>query len=968
MKLAIVYNLTVNETLGCYLPAAYLCDTDRSDGSLRYIKAKALPDTIASYSVAWEATPHVSLFTLIDELSEAKLCSYTTKSGRRQKSLAQICEDRDLKGHLLKYVDRKMTALLAGLREHKYPLCLGAKKKEILEQYRVHYRQKLIQPLLHFAKTESGITYSLSLNTGDRIVRCSRHDLHLCVRRPAQIILDQELCHVATIDTNKIKPFLSQDEINIPKSKVGVYFEKFILPMVQKVDISTSGFEVQKDSTLTKVSIKMVHDFINSQYTIDLIFHYGDTQFSYGAATRSRTKLTVSPSGSIDIQQVQRCQTEEHYASLLKAKGLHSTPSKTWTTTSQTKYAVVDWLISHRSYLHKEGIYTNHVAVADYEVVLEPASEAITASQQNDWFDLKGIIQVGGYEIPFGDFVQNIANEDPLYKLPDGKVWIIPAAWMSKYSTLPKYAQFKNGEVTVNKANKALLGEITAETFPMPASQELSPFTYVASPQLKATLRPYQRAGVEWLLQHQASALGACLADDMGLGKTLQTLAVLNYTKEQIKSNVPKHQPQQQLDLFSTANDVVKSPLRSLVILPASLVFNWRREIQKFTPHLLVSQYVGASRSEKAAFLHQYDIVLTTYQTALRDIELLQGIEWRYVILDESQVIKNKNSKVFQAITSLSAEHRISLSGTPVENSLSDLWSQMQFINPDMLGSYEHFQRSFQKPIEKYQDEAAMDILRQMVQPYILRRRKEEVATDLPPLHRQTEYIPMVDAQQNIYDEEKSAARNHLLHIDGNDSNYQAHVFASLLRLRQIANHPILADSSYTGKSGKLQRVQEQLQKVYAAGNKVLVFSAFKSHLQLIAQCLEKQGHKYCLLTGDTAQQQREKQVQLFETSADHNAFLISLKAGGVGLNLTQASYVFILDPWWNPAAEEQAIARAHRIGQEQPVTVMKFISTGSLEEKIIKLQAQKSVLAAEVIESEEVFHMTKEVLMDLLN
>jgi len=969
MKLVIVYNLTKNPTLNYYLPTAYLCSTDKTSHTLKYIVARAVPETIKSYAVAWQDTPHAPLSDLISSVSEESIVDYMTRRGGKRKSLSKLCEDKQTKALILKYVDKKMAAILSEIRLHNFPLCLDGKKKDILEQHRIQHASARLQPLLSFHKTNNGITYSLTLREQEQqhIIRCSKHQVHICVTNPSMIIVDQILYDVDTVDSNKLKPFLSKDTIIIPQEKVGVYFEKFIMPMVQVVDIETKGFEVAKDSDLQEVSLHLSKDFINDVFVLDLRFRYTGTTFSYADPSQTKTKLAMDAQGNINISQVVRSSAEQQYADMIGELGLLSLPSKRWCTLEKSKYSIVEWLIAHQTQLIDRGIALSGIEIGGRPLVLQEATLAVTTSQENDWFDVKGTVYVGGYEIPFADFIQNIAKEDPIYKLPDGSLWIIPDTWMSKYSKLPRYAEHSNGRLKVNVANHALLAEIADVDEQEATPIEAVTVKYEDDPALRATLRPYQRQGVEWLLSHQANDLGACLADDMGLGKTLQTLAVLNYTKDQIKTTQAKYSTDKQLDLFASASAVVKSPLRALIVLPASLVFNWRSEIRKFTPHLLVSEYVGSGRSAKAQFLSQYDIVLTTYQSALRDIDVLGSIEWRYIILDESQVIKNKNSKVFQAITSLSTEHKISLSGTPIENSLADLWSQMQFINPGMLGSYEAFKSKFKIPIEKNKDQVLMQLLRDMVQPYILRRRKEEVAADLPPLHRQLDYIPMDTDQQKRYDKVKSAARNHLLQLDESEGTYQAHVFASLLQLRQIANHPVLVEPDYEGLSGKLQRVKAQLAEIYQAGNKVLVFSAFKSHLDLVGKHLTKHGKTYCMLTGDTPLDQRAEQVRLFESSSDHNAFLISLKAGGVGLNLTRANYVFILDPWWNPAAEEQAIARAHRIGQKQPVTVIKFISKDTLEEKIVKLQAKKAVLAAEIIESDAVFELTKDTLMSLL-
>jgi non-specific serine/threonine protein kinase len=407
--------------------------------------------------------------------------------------------------------------------------------------------------------------------------------------------------------------------------------------------------------------------------------------------------------------------------------------------------------------------------------------------------------------------------------------------------------------------------------------------------------------------------------------------------------------------------------LMALIIVPASLIFNWEEEIIKFCPKFSFYSLAGSTRHTQKNLLDQFDVVLTTYQTALRDISDLGKFSWQYIILDESHMIKNRESKIFKAVNQLNTVHKISLSGTPIENSLADLWSQMQFINPDILGTFSFFKKHFVLPIQQQQDEGALQQLRLMVEPFILRRRKQDVAKDLPEISSQIEYVPMTPAQEKMFEEEKSAARNYLLAISEETPDFTFHVLSSLLRLRQIANHPKLLDELSEVDSGKFNHVQEQINSVLASGHKVLIFSSFTSHLDLFSKVFDEYGRPYCLLTGKTSQKKRKEQVHLFQEDAKNQVFLISIKAGGTGLNLTRADYVFILDPWWNPFVEEQAIARAHRIGREQPISVIRFISKNSIEEKIILLQARKKILAAELIEGSEQVKLAKEDLRFLL-
>jgi len=458
-------------------------------------------------------------------------------------------------------------------------------------------------------------------------------------------------------------------------------------------------------------------------------------------------------------------------------------------------------------------------------------------------------------------------------------------------------------------------------------------------------LRPYQLRGVKWLIGHYRQGFGACLADDMGLGKTLQTIALLLYAKQSEENAEAEQSPSAalQMDLFQSHRTELRL-LNALVILPASLVFNWQQELAKFAPSLFVYVHTGPGRLKDARNLAGQDVVLTTYHTARQDLKLLEKVDWRFIILDESQQIKNHRSEVSKVVLALRGRHKISLSGTPIENSLADLWAQMEFINPSTLGSFAQFREQFVIPIEKQNNEQAKARLFSRVRPFFLRRTKEEVAPDLPALTEQVFYTELVPEQRKRYDSLKSAKRNEILALF-DDPKTRFAAIQALLRLRQLANHPLLMDADYQGGSGKFDDVLAQWDTVRRAGHKVLFFSTFEQHLQLFKKVFDAEKQSYAWLTGDTPMAERAREVQRFQADPTVQAFFITLTAGGVGLNLTAADYVFLLDPWWNPAREDQAVARAHRIGQQRPVTAIRFIARHTIEEKIRVLQEQKRKL-----------------------
>lgn len=353
--------------------------------------------------------------------------------------------------------------------------------------------------------------------------------------------------------------------------------------------------------------------------------------------------------------------------------------------------------------------------------------------------------------------------------------------------------------------------------------------------------------------------------------------------------------------------------------------------------------------------LRYYDVFLSTYGTIRNDYRLLENFEFNYIILDESQNIKNSDSKTYRAVCALKSHKKIVLTGTPIENSLSDLWSQFNFINKGLLGSAKFFKKEFIQPIEKGNDEEKQTILFKLIDPFILRRTKEQVAGDLPPKTESVQFCPMSEIQFEIYQKEKNSIRNTLLlDIEKNGVAKSSFlILQGLTRLRQLANHPALLHYD-NARSGKFDMVFEHLEDLFAEKHKVLIFSSFVKHLQLFETEFRQRGWGYSMLTGKT--RDRKKAIDEFQNDTEKRFFLISLKAGGVGLNLTAADYIMILDPWWNPAAENQAISRAHRIGQNKKVFVYRYITESSIEEKILKLQERKAALADLFIRSKSPF------------
>lgn len=440
---------------------------------------------------------------------------------------------------------------------------------------------------------------------------------------------------------------------------------------------------------------------------------------------------------------------------------------------------------------------------------------------------------------------------------------------------------------------------------------------------LGVTLRPYQRVGVSWLLKQTHWAPGACLADDMGLGKTLQASALLHARHE-------------------------LGP--ALVVAPTSLLDNWQTEITRCSTALRPLVYRGEQRSLPEGDFRPGDVLILSYETLLRDFAAFEGLHFATQVVDEAQVIKNARTMRAQAVSRVSADFRLALSGTPIENRLGDLWSLMQWIAPGLLGSWETFRARFATPIERYEDMERAGLLKSLVSPFFLRRTKREVEADLP---ERTEVICAVElsqAERDLYDAAVHEARRAIGHRSRHDSRRHVQILAELTRLRQLACHPkLVLHSDEATSSSKLERLLGMLRDILPRGHRALIFSQFTQHLALVREALERAGISSLYLDGATPGKARSGLVASFQAGTGQ-VFLISLKAGGTGLNLTEADYVFHLDPWWNPAAEDQASDRAHRLGQTRPVTIVKLVTQGTIEEKVLALHVHKRRLADAVL------------------
>lgn len=816
--------------------------------------------------------------------------------------------------------------------------------------------------LFHFRRNNLETRYFPTIKYAGMRIDFMFKDAQLISNQPAWLLLDQTLYFFEPgMEGKKLQPFLNKRYITIPKATEETYFEKFVAPLIEKYHVYAEGFEIttEKNEPVPVLTVTFVEDGISQ---LQLCFRYGNYTFAMG--DEQKVTVRVSKEGEeYTFNRVKR-QTDlekNKYAELLKM-GLQKSGPVFYTLELNNKedadpaYGVINWTNEHIKELQERGFEIQQAA-GPKKFLFASNHIDFEIKEENDWFDINAIVYFGSVAVPFIALKQHILRKKREFLLPDGSIAIIPDKWFSQYGSLFNFSDSSKA-IKLHKHHVGLINDLSEDSIAHVTLnrklQKLNDFENIEETEMpvhfKGQLRSYQKAGYNWFSFLRAYHFGGCLADDMGLGKTIQTLAMLQKIKEEDQLNNTK----------ST----------SLIIMPTSLIYNWLNEAKKFTPQLKIFAHTGGARNKDVTHFIDYDIIITTYGITRIDAELLQHFYFNYIILDESQNIKNPASKSFKAVRSLKSRHKLILSGTPVENSVGDLWTQLTFLNPGLLGSQSFFNEEYVQAIEKKKDEEKARKLQAIIKPFVLRRTKEQVAEELPPKTEQVFYCDMSEDQSAYYEKTKSAYRNDLLSSMDDGSYKEKHVqlLQGLTLLRQLANHPLMIDQHYPSDSGKFKNVLHALDNVLKGGHKVLIFSQFVKHLNLFKAEFDEKQIRYAYLDGST--KNRGETVADFQNDPELKVFLISIKAGGVGLNLTQADYVFILDPWWNPAVEQQAIDRSHRIGQEKKVFIYKFIAKDTVEEKILALQNRKKRLASSLITTEESFFksLTKADIQEILN
>lgn len=602
-----------------------------------------------------------------------------------------------------------------------------------------------------------------------------------------------------------------------------------------------------------------------------------------------------------------------------------------------------NWFLEAFSKLKDSGIDLVGVeSLENFEYLPYGPDIKFEVTSEKGWFDIGLEVKFGNQVIQLDQLRKAVIKDKGIVKTKNGKKGIIPSAWQDKLRGMLSVGQGKNQKLVLSKAHYPMLDKLYGKNAPKDFKQWISmkrkrlenpvATKKINLPHVNADLRSYQKAGFEWMKALQEEEWGGILADDMGLGKTLQVLTLLLDRKESTEKKT------------------------SLLVAPKTLLYNWEEQAARFTPDLKIYRYYGTNRKKLQKKIHQCDLIITTYDTVKWDIDFFGKTDFEYMICDEAQAIKNSDTERYQALNLINSRFRLALTGTPVENSIMDLYALMNFVNPGFFGTERNFRNIFLQrgPGDKSR---RMEALQTAINPFILRRTKEKVAKDLPEKTEMILYCEMESQQRKLYDKLRKYYKGELEEqtaIDGAKGS-KLKVLEGLMRLRQICDHPQLipGQEDYKGGAAKMDALLQQvLEKVEY--HKILIFSQFTGMLKLIREAINDAGIQYSYLDGQTSEAARRTAVQNFQEDDQTRVFLLSLKAGGSGLNLTAGDYVFLVDPWWNPAVESQAIDRCYRIGQDKHVMAYRMICKDTVEEKIISMQVEKQQLASDLIPTDE--------------
>ncbi|MDR0537583.1 MAG: DEAD/DEAH box helicase family protein [Tannerellaceae bacterium] len=868
------------------------------------------------------------IIALVRDMSdEALMKDYSKQKSVREfrDTVSQETKDKYIRPRI-ENLNRKIIQI-ADIANIPVYLRTDLKSKNIYETNRLRISSPPAKCIFNFVKDEKGFRYFISIiGDGQHISLLTTTGI-IISEKPCSVIIDKTIYNVDDIEAKKLVPFFTKSAIPVSAQLEETYLKTFVFKTMQDYEVNIKGIPLKEITPEKKAILSLERDF-NKKITLIISFRYQDNKIIYPGSADNKNIGLERIAGKNQIWWYRRNRNwENSMIDILLNNGLVRQGSNHFYTTAGKEYDLIEWINANRECL----------ADFDLEMNLEKNYYAGTISitpdieMKIDWFEVHIAVSIGQYTYSILTFRQHILKGNKEYNLPDGSTFILPDEWFEKYQDIMLFGETDKKDdpiIRIKKIHAPILSHafenITEEKrqhiddiLKIPVERPAIPDTSTA------LLRPYQKEGFYWMHHLYKHNFGGCLADDMGLGKTLQTITLMQHIYADNSRPLPP----------------------TLVLAPTSLLHNWKNEIARFAPELNTLLYAGTDRNRTISSLHPHHVIITSYGTMRNDIDALAQQIFQLIVLDESQYIKNPDSLTYKAVMKLNGRHKLTLTGTPLENSLDDLWAQFNFINKGLLGRLETFRTRYVQPM-KSGNTAPAEALKRIIAPFLLRRTKEEVTPDLPPLTEEIIYCDMSDTQTELYNAEKNRIRNMLLDQarETPDAPFNKILaLEALHRLRQLANHPAMLIPDYADESGKMEEILLAFDSLRQSGHKALLFSSYVKHLKLLAARFDQRGWKYAILTGET--RHREQVIDQFKADDNIHAFFISLKAGSTGLNLTAADYVFILDPWWNPAAEMQALSRAHRIGQNKKVIALRFISTNTVEEKMMQLQHNKTAL-----------------------
>ncbi|MCC6720766.1 MAG: DEAD/DEAH box helicase [Bacteroidia bacterium] len=967
-NIAFIYSVVKNNFLGWIIEPYLVEITTKGNFSLSHQKLVFANSHIYKNLLTENDFQAIKI---LDEITPENITKkfYKKEKIRPKEFFEKKCEDQLFDLTIRPFIERRINDALSFIDKNNIYLSNESKNPT---DTKLKFHKENINILFHFNRNENETRYYITIKLENDRLKITGNSV-LLTYQPANIIVEDKFLTLEDIDGKKLEPFLTKYYIAVNRRSEDIFFKKFGLELIEKFNVRAEGFDIIQEKHRSSAIIKF-EKILNNKYGFILMFEYGGHIFPYHSKKMAHAIYERNGDDFKFTKYKRSREWEEHKKEYLESLGLVQLEGSVFIIKTSNllvsendelaqKYSSLSWLENNlKSLVGRDFKILQNIGKNNF--FLGQKNMRVEISDNRDWFDIATKIWFGDIEIPFISLRKNILEGNREYILPNGEIALIPEEWMSKFKTLFEYNEGKES-LKIKKMHWGLLGTFETTQNIETKLEGLRSFSKIEEVKLPehfvGNLRDYQIAGYNWLYFLKKYGFGACLADDMGLGKTIQALALLQKEKELNKSTntkIAKPELNKQFQLFSDNESLLISKT-SLLIVPISLIYNWKNEAAKFTPSLKTYEHIGLTRFKTNENFSNYDLIISTYGTLRNDEILFKNFHFHYIILDESQNIKNPNSLISKTVRNLYSSYKIVLTGTPVENSVRDLWSQLSFVNPGLLGGLKFFEDNYVIPIEKENNIEKLEELKTLVKPFILRRTKQQVAKELPEKTEQILYCDMTAEQEKIYEETKSQFRNMILeNIEHNGLNKEKiNIITGLTRLRQIANHPKLTNKDYKENSGKFIELIERTYTAIKSGHKILIYSQFVEQLKIIKNAFDTDGLKYCYFDGSYSAKDREKQVKIFQNNTEIPIFLVSLKAGGVGLTLTAADYVFIVDPWWNPSVELQAIDRTHRIGQTKKIFSYKFISKNTVEEKILNLQNKKLNLASELILAEESFY-----------